>query len=112
VEIKFFKRLLRTYVIENPKLVTQQIGQRQIICKLFDVYLDAVHKRREDIIPPRFHEDMKELGLAKSLASKPTENEVRLTIDIIACLTDDQASKLYGRLTGILPGSVVDLIHP
>ena len=35
------KELTWVYIIEAPSLISQQYGQRQVIKKLFEIYMDA-----------------------------------------------------------------------
>lgn len=109
-ELKCLKGLVWTYVISNPKLATQQYGQRQIIEKLFQTYLKAIHDRYEDLIPRRFQRNLQELGSRISPSDPPYPEEIRLAVDIVASFTDSQAVGMYKRLMGVSPGSVVEIL--
>lgn len=112
VQLKFLQRLVWTYVIENPRLTTQQHGQRHIIRSLFQIYLTAVKGRDAALVPPLFHRGLTALGDARAADARmqDTAEETRLAVDIVASLSDDQAILLYRRLTGISTGSVTDYV--
>lgn len=111
LEMRFFQRLVWEFVISNPKLATQQHGQRRVIRTLYDVYLGAVRARTRDLIPPLFHEELASLNKAAKKTAKPTVPEIRLAVDIVASFTDNQAVLMYRRLTGVSTGSVADLLE-
>jgi dGTPase len=110
LEMKFLQRIVWQYVISNPKLATQQHGQRRIIRELFDVYLTAVRDRNIDLIPALFHEEVVQLG-SPGYGRTAKRGEVRLTVDVIASFNDAQATAMYRRLMGISSGSVADLLE-
>lgn len=110
-EIEFLQRLVWQYVIKNPRLATQQHGQREIIRKLFAIYLEGVRKRDRNLLPPRFHSDLDLLPRLDAKSKNPHPAEVRLAVDIVSSLTDAQAVVMYRRLTGVAPGSVIELLH-
>jgi len=105
--INFLHGLVEDYVIINPRLGTQQHGQRQVIRTLFEVYLGAVRNRDRAIVPPHFHE---ELNRVLSGERDPHPDEVRLAVDIVAGFSDHQALAMHRRLTGNSPGSVMELL--
>jgi dGTPase len=106
--IDFLHGLVEDYVIINPRLGTQQHGQRQVIRNLFAVYLAAVRARDRALVPPLFHRELDETvgGVADSHPS-----QVRLAVDIVAGFTDNQALGMHRRLLGVSPGSVTELLH-
>jgi dGTPase len=105
--IDFLHGLVEDYVIINPRLGTQQHGQRQVIRTLFEVYLGAVRSRDRAIVPPHFHQEL-DLVLRGADAAHP--DEVRLAVDIVAGFSDNQALGMHRRLTGNSPGSVMELL--
>lgn len=107
-DILFLQSLVWYYVIDNPRLATQQFGERQIIRYLFDTYLEAITTRDYNLIPPRFIEDLRS---SKHGKDEPHPEEVRLAVDIIASFSDQQAIFMYRRLRGFSPGSVSDFTH-
>jgi len=107
--IWFLQRLVWDFVIVNPRLGTQQHGQAEIIRKLFEVYLDAVKNRDPRIVPPLFLYEMERLGTDAGLSVE--YQVVRLAVDIVASMTEDQARLLYNRIIGVGSGSITDLLH-
>lgn len=108
-EMKFLQALIWDYVILNPRLSTQQAGQRRIIDLLFHTYLDAVRRRDRGIVPARFHWEFDKLP--RGTGDRPHALETRLAVDIVSSFTDSQAVIMYRRLLGAEPGSVVELLH-
>jgi dGTPase len=108
-EMRFLQGLVWDYVILNPRLSTQQAGQRRVIELLFHTYLEAVRKRDRGIVPERFHWELDKLPAGDE--KLPHALETRLAVDIVSSFTDDQAKLMYRRLLGVAPGSVVELLH-
>ncbi len=108
VRMRFLQRLVWDHVIENPRLATQQHGQREIIRGLFRVYLKAIRDLDRTLIPGSFQKDLDEV--TSSPKNERAAEEVRLAVDIVASLTDRQATTLHRRLTGVAPGSVTDIL--
>ncbi len=101
--VDVLKQLTWNYVIERPALATQQEGQVMIVNFLFDFYFRGL--RGEEPKP------LLEIGrlVPASLRHLPgQENDARLAADIVASLTEDEALKLYSRLTGHATGSLID----
>lgn len=111
LESEFLQRLVGHYVIRDPRLATQQYGQREIIRRLFDIYLDGVQRRDRNLLPPRFSEDLQLLPKAGRKGDTPHPAEVRLAVDVVSSFTDTQAVVMYRRLIGTAPGSVSELLH-
>jgi len=107
--IDFLHGLVEDYVIINPKLGTQQQGQRQVIRNLFAVYLAAVRSRDGALVPPLFHRELDEVR--GGTEGTPHPSQVRLAVDIVAGFTDNQALGMHRRLLGVSPGSVTELLH-
>ena len=114
LQLKFLQRLVWRFVIENPRLATQQHGQRRIVRSLFGTYLTAVKDRDVALVPPLFHRALEALGDARPKAQRKqdTPDETRLAVDIVASFSDGQAVLLHRRLTGIATGSVTDYLAP
>jgi dGTPase len=102
-EVKILKDLMRFYVYEAPALVAQQFGQRRLVRELFEILLEASHRRApKGILPPPFNEQLED-------AITPTE-KVRLAMDVIASLTEQQAVTYHARLAGSSLGLFADRI--
>jgi len=108
VELQFLQQVVRQYVIFNPRLTTQQHGQRQIIKKLFNFYLDAIKNKKVDSIPLRFLSTVFSDRL-KNLDNHDCE-KVRIAVDIVASFSELEAVTMYRRLIGVDQGSVMDYI--
>jgi len=92
-EVMMLKELIWTYVIQNPALTTQQVGQRHMIQKLFSVYTEAAASSREAKIFPAYHRE-------RLQETKSDAERVRICTDLIAGLTENQVHRIYNRLTG------------
>lgn len=111
VLMRFLQNLVWRHVIMNPKLATQQHGQRAVIRDLFSIYHKAIcdGPGQLQLIPLAFQASVEQL----SRLANPQEvinEQARLAADIVASLTDSQAVILFRRLTGHAPGSVMDHI--
>jgi dGTPase len=106
-QVELLKELTWCYVINNPALAGHQHGQRKAIRTLFQVFDEAAERRNWSLFPPLFREDA--IGLAREGQLTPARR-VRLVADTIAGMTDQQALRLYQRLTGLSQGSVLDPI--
>lgn len=106
VQMRFMQNLVWRHIISSSRLATQQHGQASIIDKLFTTYRDAIVFGRRALIPPAFQEEFDDLP-----DRGPSIPEVtRLAVDIVASFADDQAAFLHGRLTGLVSGSITDLV--
>jgi dGTPase len=110
-EVAILKGLMRFYVYGHSALVAQQYGQRQIVKRLFEILFDSSQpgSRHSRIIPAPFDESMKSINDADTGAVHQTER-VRLVMDIIASMTEQQTVAFHQRLTGTSPGSILDKI--
>lgn len=106
VELGVLKRLTWEYVIENPRLVTQQAGQEKVVRELFDAYRDSAAKDGT-LLPPSMRELLGEL-LPEAGADQRDAVCCRVAVDCLCRLTDDEAIKLFRRITGHAPGSILD----
>jgi dGTPase len=102
LEVTMLKELTWVYVIEAPGLATQQAGLRHIIRTLFSSYWQAVEREEWHLFPPYFHEALRD--------EKDTNARRRVVIDLIASMTEVQATAVYHRLTGTFSGSGMDQI--
>ncbi|MBI3490768.1 MAG: dNTP triphosphohydrolase [Acidobacteria bacterium] len=111
VEQAFLQRIVWEQVITSPSLGTQQVGQKNIITNLFRTYLTAIRERNREIVPAAYEEELHLLGRARrgTKRRRPSRAEIRLAADIVAGLTDHQASLMHARFSGMNAGSVADL---
>lgn len=100
-EVFMLKQLTWHYVIKCPALATQQHGQRRIINDLFDAYFTAATAQnpRIEIFPISARE------LLPPDPAKDRPQAVRVIIDFIASLTEEQAVATHRRLCGIALGN-------
>ena len=104
VEVGLLKQLTGYFVIRDPALSTQQVGQRRIIRDLFGLYLANITPNSLSVLPARFAEAAEDL-LARGVDAAA---KARLVADAIASMTETQAVRLHGRLTGSDLGSFLD----
>jgi dGTPase len=107
VKMRFLQSLVWANVIDSPRLATQQHGQRAIVRTLFEAYLQSIRRKEGKLVPPSFQQ---EFELAKE-GDDRYAREVRLAADIVASFGDRQATLLFRRLTGHVPGSVMDMLE-
>jgi dGTPase len=102
-EVDLLKQLTWQYVIDESALASQQLGQRKVIETLVDAFCeDALsEKSRYHLFPAQ---DRILLGNFSE-----DEDRVRVAIDLIAGLTEQQAIILYHRISGVSLGSVFGL---
>jgi len=92
--VNILKQLTWHYVIEDESLAIQQEGQKEIIRTLYDIYREAPSK----LFPPEFRERAEETKGDK-------DQRIRVVLDMICSLTEQQCSSLFRRLTGVALGS-------
>ncbi len=111
IQLQFLQQIVRKYVIVNPRLTTQQFGQKKIVRTLFDIYREAIETDKINLIPVRF---LKNGSLESLLDTESTETinqqKTRIAIDIVASFSELEAVVMYRRLTGTEQGSVMDYI--
>jgi dGTPase len=105
-EVEMLKKLMARYVFDNPALLAQQYGQRQVVGQLFEVLFKVAKPGTpgHGIIPEPFRELLNEVGVSDD------RERARIVADIIASMTEQQALLFHQRVVGIAPGSVRDLI--
>jgi len=105
-EVTMLKALTWFYVIYNPALATQQFAQREIIAKLFQIFLEAATSHKEErlnIFPFAFRDEVLDAQWDVKLAK-------RVVADMISSMGDQELVRLYQRLTGVSRGSVLDYV--
>lgn len=110
LELKMLKELTWTYVIRNPRLATQQHGQRKVIRDLFGYFLGAAKDApSRTIFPVPYREQMEQLEQEYAVGDIE-KARVRAVIDLIAGLTEQTALDMHRRLTGVSSGSITDML--
>lgn len=102
MEVAMLKELTWEYVITNPALTTQQVGQRRAIRELFTTYMDAAASPgQRTLFPALFRDYLREVGDDRL-------QQARIVADLISGLTEEQALRLHRRFTGVDLGTVLD----
>lgn len=100
-DVRLLKELARQYVIGLPALHAQQLGQRKIIRELFEIFRSEGSEGRFSAFPKRLH----------SIWTEHTADDpARLASDSIVALTENEATRLYSRFTGVESGTILDPI--
>jgi dGTPase len=92
-EVLMLKELTWTYVIQDPALATQQVGQRNMIKTLFSIYANAAESSREWKVFPTYYRERLEQSLS-------IDDRLRTCVDLIAGMTETQVHRIYKRLSG------------
>jgi dGTPase len=105
------KEKFKYYMIGRPALLRQQLGEVKIIDDLFEILFEASCSSSQwrKIIPPLNGREVLEI-----LDNKDQKDDLiaraRIIVDVISGLSDQEAIRLHGRLTGSSPGSIFDFI--
>jgi dGTPase len=99
-EIHILKALTRHFAINSTALRVRQVGEKKILGEIFAILLEDAKGKQG------FFSDFAKARL--EVENKP----VRSVCDIIASMTDAQATSIYHKLTGITPASVLDITTP
>jgi dGTPase len=104
VGVAVLKQLTRQYVIESPRLATQQHGQRLIVRTLFETYMDALRQEPPDfgLFPTRWQAE------AVEARKQGEQQEARAVADVIAAMTEEEAIRTHQRIAGINTGAFLD----
>jgi dGTP triphosphohydrolase len=73
-----------------------------------EVFNEAAEKQKWALFPALYREEA--IELTKQLKTIPPDRRARLVADTIAGMTDEQALRLYQRLSGHSQGPVLDPI--
>jgi dGTPase len=100
VEVSLLKQLTRHFVILDPALATQQLGQRQVVSELFTMYYKAALEGDSRLMPASVASPL--TGAAEPGVA------ARRAADIVASMTEAQAVRVHRRVTGVDFGSFLD----
>lgn len=106
-EVNLLKELTWVYVIRNPALATQQWGQKRLITWLFKTFREAAEEKEPNVLPLSTRDQLLKL---RSEGRDDDRSRTRLVVDLIASMTEAQALETYQKLTGLIPGSGLDLL--
>ena len=98
-QVIILKQLTWFYVIERPSLSVMQKGQREIVNSLYTMYSRAIEEGNLHMFPPVFAERARDVG---SVAGKE-----RITVDLIAGMTEQSATEIYRQSLGVNSGSLL-----
>ena len=118
--ISVLKELTYFYVISNPRLRSQQVGQKKILEVIFHAYYSDLENafsggksaQEQSGIPQKFEKlyEKEKDNLAKCGKYEKRELLARIAADMTASLEEQEAIFLFGRLNGNRIGSVTDLL--
>jgi dGTPase len=106
-EVNLLKELTWVYVIRNPALATQQWGQQRLVSGLFEIFREAAEEREPNVFPLSTRDQLLKL---RAEGKADDSSRTRLVVDLIASMTETQALETYQKLTGLVPGSGLDLL--
>ena len=112
-EIEVLQYLSKYYVFQDSALVAQQHGHRELVKELFQTLYEATESDDyKHMIPAPFDEklEMIETGEIDYNDIDDETLRARVTADIVASMTEQQAMEIYERITGQSPGLVTDRI--
>jgi dGTPase len=102
------KAMTLEYVINNPSLSTQQYGQRQVIRTLFRIFYRATRRKESwNLFPIGYQEELRRVD---ETGGDVRVGRTRVAVDLIASMTEQQALRMYERVTGHGPGSALDRV--
>ena len=104
LQVEVLKSLTKVYVVSDPALATQQVGEIRIMRELFEIYWDALLHGTVRVFPARLREEAEmvtERGITHQYA-------VRFVADAIASMTEEEAIRTHRRLTGAALGPLVE----
>ena len=100
LQVDLLKELTWYYVIDSPRMVGIREGERAVLRKLFEIYVDVVDNRcanrRYQALLPQETRDRLDRG----------DKVPRLVADLLAGMTERQAIQAYQRFTGIVQSPV------
>lgn len=114
-QMKFLQRIVWYYVIENPRLATQQTGQRRVIENLFKAFFRASAPsatggaKNRNILPAGIQHELDSILEIDDLVTQQRAR-LRLAADAVCSYTDREALLMHNRLRGVATGSVMDLL--
>lgn len=96
--VTLLKELTKYYVILHPRVVGLRAGQRRMLQKLFNIYVNAISssKTSDHTLLPLPTRDRLDSG----------DSPERLAADLLASMTERQVVQTYQRLMGFVPGSI------
>jgi dGTPase len=108
LEVTMLKELTWEYVIDNVRLASQQYGQRKVVRELFDIFAElSVEPKRWYMLPVGLRESLDECSQS---GEESDPERLRAVCDFVASMADQEAVRMYQRLTGIVLGSALEAV--
>ena len=92
LQVDLLKEITHYYVIGHPRVAGLREGQREMLAKLFEIYIEVLDGKRNRALLPQTTRDRLESG----------DGPHRLVADLLAAMTERQVIQSYQRLTGIM----------
>lgn len=105
LQVDLLQELTWYYVIERPSLATMQHGQCHILNELMAIFKEAVWESDLSILPLRFKDELDTLPTAGYASEEAAR--LRVVGDMVASMTEAEATSIHRRLTGVTPGTVL-----
>ena len=93
LQVDLLKEVTHYYVISHPRLVSVREGQREMLKKLFDIYVEVLDGKRNQALLSQATRDRLRSG----------DGSPRLAADLLAGMTERQVIQSYQRFKGIIP---------
>lgn len=109
MELDLLKLLTREYVLPHHGLAAEEHGQQEMIRYLFRIFWESVQDDQSPrLLPPRYAEQVDEVRRTHQHGNKASLLRARIVVDIIAEMTETQATRMYLRLKGFSSRSLLD----
>ena len=94
LQVELLREVTHYYVIGHPRVVSVREGQREMLRKLFEMYVDVLDGKRNQALLPQATLDRLESD----------DGPRRLVADLLTGMTERQVIQTYQRSMGIVPG--------
>jgi dGTPase len=108
LEIRLLRELTSVYVHGNSALYMQRLGHRKAIRFLFETFSEHASRGDFRLFPLQYRELLESSDKLATFCSRSPNPQVRVVVDMICSLTDNQALLIFQRLSGMHPGHVLD----
>jgi dGTPase len=99
-EMSILKELTRHYVINDESLNAQNHGHSCVVKGLFEIFSEACKKTKTwSVFPLTYRDQLRD-------SSESNEDKIRIVVDLISGMTEQQAIEMYQRFKGISLGSM------
>lgn len=107
-QISILQQITKYYVIQQPSLMAQQRGQKQIIRELFGALYEEAGKSdlSKSAIPKPYRDWLQNDSVYLQGLDTEEEQKARAVADCITSMTEPQVVALHKRITGDAPGSL------